>query len=37
MIKNIDKTISKNLSTKYSQKILDNTKQSSTDALKGAS
>ena len=35
--KNIGKNISKNLSGKYSQKRLDHTKQSATDALKTAS
>ena len=34
MVKNNGKNISKNLSGKYSQKLLDHTKQSATDALK---
>ena len=34
--RNMVKTISKNLNTKYSQKILDHAKQSTTDALKTA-
>ena len=34
MDKNIGKTIKKNLSGKYSQKLLDRAKQSATDALK---
>ena len=34
MGKNIGKTISKKLSCKYSQKLLDHAKQSATDALK---
>ena len=33
MSKNIGKNVSKNLSGKYSQKLLDHTKQSATDAL----
>ena len=37
MSKNIGKNISKNLSGKYSQKLLDHTKQSITDALKTTS
>ena len=36
-IKNICKSISKNLNGKYSQKLLDHAKQSATDALKTAS
>ena len=36
MGRNSCKTISKNLSGKYSQKLLDNAKQSATDALKTA-
>ena len=34
MIKNIGKKTSKNLSSKYSQKVLDHAKTSVTDALK---
>ena len=34
MIKNISKSITKNLSNKYSQRIIDNAKQSTTDAVK---
>ena len=34
MVKSIGKNITKNLSGKYSQKPLDHTKQSDTDALK---
>ena len=34
MIKNIGKNISKNLSGKYRQKLIDHPKQSATDALK---
>ena len=34
MIKNICKSITKNLSNKYSQRIIDNAKQSTTDAVK---
>ena len=34
--KNIDKNISKNLSGKYRQKLLDDAKQSATDAFKTA-
>ena len=34
IVKNIGKKISGNLSSKYSQKRLDHTKQSATDALK---
>ena len=34
MYKNIGKNISKNLSGKYRQKLIDQTKQSATDALK---
>ena len=37
MTKNIDKDINKKLSGKYSQKILDHTKESAADALKTAS
>ena len=37
MGKNIVKDISKNLSGKYSQKLLDHAKQSATDAFKTAS
>ena len=37
MGKNIDKNISKGLSGKYSQKLLDHAKQSATDALKTSS
>ena len=37
MSKHICKNISKNLSGKYSQKLLDHTKQSTTDELKAAS
>ena len=37
MGKNISKNIYKNLSGKYSLKLLDNAKQSATDALKTAS
>ena len=37
MGKNIGKYISKNLSSKYSQKLLDHAKQSTTDALKSTS
>ena len=37
MGKNVGKSISKNLSGKYSQKLLDHAKQSGTDALKTAS
>ena len=36
MRKNIDKSISKNLNSKYSRKLLDHAKKSSTDALKTA-
>ena len=35
--KNMGRRISKNVSSKYSQKLLDHTKQSATDALKTAS
>ena len=35
--KNIDKYISKNLSSKYNQKLLDCPKQSTTDTFKAAS
>ena len=34
MTKNIGKNVSKNLSGKYSHKLLDHAKQSTTDALK---
>ena len=34
MVKNIGRTISKNLSSKYSQKLFDRAKQFTTDALK---
>ena len=37
MDKNIGNNISKNLSSKYSQKLLDHAKQSATDVLKTAS
>ena len=37
MVKNIGKSISKNLSGIYSQKLLDHAKQSATDALKNSS
>ena len=37
MGKNIGKNISKNLSGKYNQKLLDNAKQSATDAFQIAS
>ena len=37
MGENIDKNISENMSGKYSQKRLDHTKQSATDALKTVS
>ena len=37
MSKNISKRIIKNLSVKYSQKLLDHAKQSDTDASKTAS
>ena len=37
MGKNVDKYISKNLSSKYSQKLFDPAKQYATDALKTAS
>ena len=37
MGKKIGKTISKNLGSKYCQKLLDHAKQSATDALKTAS
>ena len=37
MARNIGKSISKNLSGKYSQKLVDHAKQSATDALKPAS
>ena len=37
MAKNIGKTISKNSSGKYSQKLLDHAKPSATDALKTSS
>ena len=36
MCRNIGKNISKSLSSKYSQKIIDHAKQSTTDALKTA-
>ena len=36
MSKNIGKSINKNLSSKYSQKLFDHAKQSATDALKTA-
>ena len=35
--RNMGKSISKNLSSKYSQKLLDHAKQCATDALKTAS
>ena len=35
--RNMDKNISENLSSKYSLKLLDNAKQSATDAIKTAS
>ena len=34
MVRNLDKNTSKKLSSKYSQKLLDHPKQSTTDALK---
>ena len=37
MGRNIGKDISKNLSSKYSQKLFDHAKQTATDALKTAS
>ena len=37
IVKNSGNTISKNLSSKYSQKLLDHAKQSATDALKNSS
>ena len=37
MGRNIGKDISKNLSSKYSQKLFDHAKQTATDALKAAS
>ena len=37
MGRNIDQNTSKNLSSKYSQKLIDHAKQSATDALKTAS
>ena len=37
MVRNIGKNISTNLSSKYSQKLFDHTKQSATDALKTTS
>ena len=37
MSKNVGKSISKNLSSKYSQKLFDYAKQSATDVLKTAS
>ena len=37
MVKNIGKNISKNLSGKFSQKLLDHSKQSATDAPKTSS
>ena len=37
MCKIVGKNISKNLSGKYSQKLLDHAKQSATDTLKAAS
>ena len=37
MAKNIGKNISRNLSGKYGQKLLDYTKQSTTDAIKTSS
>ena len=37
MVKKIGKNISKNLNGKYSQKLLDHTKQSATDAFQTAS
>ena len=37
VFRNISKIISKNLSSKHSQKLLDYAKQSATDALKTAS
>ena len=36
-VKNVVLSVSKNLSGKYSQKLLDHAKQSATDALKPAS
>ena len=36
MDKDIDNNISKNLSSKYSQKLLDHAKQSATDAINTA-
>ena len=37
MSKNVDKNKSENLSSKYSKKLLDHTKQSATDTIKTAS
>ena len=37
MGRNIGKDVSKNLSSKYSQKLFDHAKQTATDALKTAS